>query len=254
MGRSSAAPLRGHASPITGLKAGHYNGVWNKWVGRNWRLGVFVGKGFGDAHAALDFRLKIAAQVFRDDAGIREYTKIGYGKERQEGEHGCQWRGGIAHKREAHIVGLGPFAVTGDGLHDAKRSFLARQSLEHLRFREEGIIEGDRQDIRMAFRYECAGNVRGSAASESNLLAQWQLREARNDLGLGEAFELRGGGGREGELDKIHEVDVAQQAQTGEARSTRMKKQRTLDGVAFQEILARANVFKYLRGKILAGE
>src|SRR5208337_5242191 len=116
--------------------------------------------------------------------------------------------------------------------------FSSARALSTCDFREEGIIEGDRQDIRMAFRYECAGNVRGSAASESNPLAQWQLREARNDLGFGEAFELRGGGGREGELYKIHEVDVAQQAQTGEARSTRMKKQRALDGIAFQEILA----------------
>src|SRR5208283_17057 len=83
------------------------------------------------------------------------------------------------HKGEAHIVGLGPFAVTGDGLHNAKRGFLSRQGLEHLSFRQEGIIKGGRQDIRVALRDERAGNVRGAAASKSNLLAQGQLREAR---------------------------------------------------------------------------
>lgn len=215
---------------------------------------MFVGQGFGGAHAALDFGLKIAAQIFGDDAGIREYAKIRDGEVGQEGQHRGERRGGIAHKGEAHIVGLGPFAVTGDGLHDAKRSFLVRQGLENLRFREEGIIEGDGQDIGVAFRDECAGDVRGSAARESNLLAQRQLREARNDLGFGEAPELHGGGGRKGELDEIHEVDVAQQAQGDEPRGTRMKKQRALDGVAFQEIFAGADVFEYFRGKVLAGK
>ena len=85
-----------------------------------------MGQGFGGAHAALDLGLKIAAQIFGEDAGIREYAKIRYGEVGQKGEHGGERRGGIAHEGEAHIVGLGPFAVAGDGLHDAKRSFLAR--------------------------------------------------------------------------------------------------------------------------------
>src|SRR5208337_956831 len=129
-----------------------------------------------------------------------------------------------------------------------------REGLEHLGLRQEGIIEGDGQDIRVAFRDKRANNVRGTAAGKSNLLAQGQLRKARNDLGFSEAFELHGGGGRKGKLDKIHEVHVAQQAQGDEPRGTRMKKQRALDGVAFQQIFARANVFEYLRGKILAGK
>jgi len=62
-------------------------------------------------HAALDLRLKIAAQVFGDDAGIRECAKIRNGEVGQKGEHGGERRGGIAHKGEAHVVGLGPFAV-----------------------------------------------------------------------------------------------------------------------------------------------
>jgi hypothetical protein len=217
-------------------------------------LGVFVGQGFRDAHAALDFGLKIAAQIFGDDAGIREYAKIRYGEVGQEGEHRCQWRERIANEREAHVVRQRPFAVTGDGLHDAKRSFLSRQGLEHLSFRQEGIIEGDRQDIGVAFRDECAGNVRGTAAGKSNLLAQGQLREARDNLGFGEAFEFHGDCRREGKLDEIHEVHVAQQAQGDEPRGTRMKKQRVLDGVAFQEIFACANVFEYFRGKVLTGK
>ena len=78
---------------------------------------------------------------------------------RQEGEDSSERRVGIAHKGEAHIVGLRPFAVVGDGLHDAKGGLFARQSFEHLGFREEGIIESDGQDIRVAFRDERAGNA-----------------------------------------------------------------------------------------------
>jgi hypothetical protein len=227
-------------------------------LGTIWReefeLGEFVGQGFGGAHAALDLGLKIAAEIFGDDAGIREHAKIRYGEVGQESKHSRQWRIRIAHKREAHIVGQGPFAVTGDGLHDTKRSFLAGQGLEHLGFRQEGIIEGDGHDLRVAFRNERTGNVRGSAASESNLLSQGQLREARNDLGFGEALEFGGGGGRESELDEIHEIDVAQQAEGDEARGTRMKEQSALDGIAFQKTFARANVFEHFRGKVLAGK
>jgi len=226
--------------------------------GANWwgefGLGVLVGERSGGAHAALDFGLKITAQVFGDDAGRGEFAKIRYGKVGQKGEHGRQGRRGIAYKREAHIVSLRPFAMTGDGLHDAKGGFLARQGLEHLGFREEGIIKGDGQDIWVAFRDKCAGNVRGASARESNLLAQGQLGEARDDLGFGEAFEFHGGSRREGELDEIHEVDIAQQAHCDEPRGPRMKEQSPLDGIAFKEIFARADVFEQLRGKILARE
>jgi len=158
-------------------------------------LGEFVGEGFGGAHAAQDFGLKIASQIFGEDSGIREYAKIRDGEVGQKGEHGGERRRGIAHKCEAHVIGLGPFAVAGDGLHDAKRSFFVREGLEHLGLRQEGIIEGDGQDIRVAFRDKRANNVRGTAAGKSNLLAQGQLREACNDLGFSEAFELHGRGG-----------------------------------------------------------
>jgi len=57
-------------------------------------LGVFVGEGFGGAHAALDLRLKIAAQVFGDDAGIRECAKIRNG-EVGKSEHGARGAEGL---------------------------------------------------------------------------------------------------------------------------------------------------------------
>ena len=217
------------------------------------RLDVFVGQGFGEAHTALDFGLEITAEIFGDDAGSGEFAKIRNGEMRQEGEDSGERRVGIADEREAHIVGLRPFAMIGDRLDDAEGSLFARQSFQNLGFREEGIIESNGEDVRVAFSNERARNARRAAASEGNFLAEGQLREARYDLVFGNALEFRGGDGGKRELNEIHEVDIANQTQANEARRAGMEEQGTFDDIALKQILARADVFEHFGGKILAG-
>ncbi len=125
---------------------------------------MFVGQGFGEAHAALDFGLEIAAKIFGDDAGGSEFAKIGNCEMRQEGEDGGKRRIGIANQGEAHIVGLRPFAVVGDGLDHAERGFFARERFEDLGFRQEGIIQSNGEHIGVAFGDERAGNAGRTAA------------------------------------------------------------------------------------------
>ena len=63
----------------------------------------------------------------------------------------------------------------------------------------------------MAFGDEGPGNSGGAASGEGNLLTEGQLREARDDLVLGNALEFHGNGRRKSELYEIHEVNVANQ-------------------------------------------
>ena len=85
-----------HRQKAPASESGRYKG-W---------LSVFVGQGFGGAHAALDFGLEIAAEIFGDDAGSSEFTKIRNGEMRQEGEDGGKRRVGIANQGETYVVGL----------------------------------------------------------------------------------------------------------------------------------------------------
>ena len=104
----------------------------------------------------------------------------------------------------------------------------------------------------MAFGDERAGDACRAAASEGNFLAERQLREARYDLVFGNALEFRRGDGGKRELDKIHEVDIADQTQAGEARRAGMEEQSALDEITLEQIFARADAFENFGGKILA--
>ncbi len=87
-------------------------------------------------------------------------------------------------------------------------------------------------------RYTC-----GAAPRQGDFLAEGKLRQAREDLLLRVTLKLRRDCGREGKLHKIHEVEIAQKPQADEARGARMKKERALDGIGFQQRFARANFF-----------
>ena len=83
---------------------------------------------------------------------------------RQEGEDGGERRIGITNQREAHIVGLRPFAMVCHSLDDAEGSFFARESFEDLGFRQERIIKSNGEDMRVAIGDERAGNAGRAAA------------------------------------------------------------------------------------------
>ena len=104
----------------------------------------------------------------------------------------------------------------------------------------------------MALGEQCSRDTRGAAPRQGDFLAEWKLRQAREDLLFGVTLEFLRNRGREGKLHEIHEVEIAQKPQTHEARCARMKKERALDSVGFQPRFARANFFEKFGRQIFA--
>src|SRR5260370_33637379 len=144
----------------------------------------------------------------------------------------------MTDEREAHVVGVRPLAMLRDGLDDAKGKAVARQGFQNLRFGELQIVQHDGENLRVPLGEERAGRASGAAAAERDLLSQGKLRKARDQLSFGIDLQLGGSAGKQWELHQSHEIELANQAETREARCSRVERESALDAVIFQERLA----------------
>src|SRR6266851_375080 len=179
--------------------------------------GRILGGGAG-AEAALHFRLNVAAQVFRNDAGRGQFAEVENGELWQVGKNCRKRRGRLAKKSNSNVVGDGPLAMMNDGRNYSDGQFSSGESLQDLRLGEVGIVENHGEHLRMALREQGAGNARRASTRQRNFLAERDLPKAGEQLLLGVAFQLGGDGGRKRELHQIHQIKVTDQAESCEAR------------------------------------
>src|SRR5690348_3084393 len=137
----------------------------------SWLLGRRRTLGRARTEAALDFGLDVAAKRFRHNAGSGKFAKVGNGELWQVGKNGGQWHGRLAQKRDADVVGDGPFAVMNDGGNHGRGKFFSRESFQDLRFRQMEVVENDGDNLRMALRQQRSGNSRRATARQSDFLA-----------------------------------------------------------------------------------
>lgn len=98
----------------------------------------------------------------------------------------------MADECEADVVGAGPFVVLREGQDNLGRECLAGENSQDLGLGEMGVVEYDEEDLRVAFGEERACDPGGTAPSEGHFLAEWKLREAAEELLLGDAFYFAG--------------------------------------------------------------
>jgi hypothetical protein len=199
----------------------------------------------------VDFGLKVFAKIFRNDAGRNELTEVGDGQFGQVGKDGGQGRGAVAYQSQSNIVGMGPLGMLSDGLNDGGRNLFAGKSFQDLRFGEMRIVENDGEGLRMAFREKSSGDAGGPATGQRDFLAKRELGQAGRELIFRVALQIGRDAGCERELDEIHEIEIAQQAQGNQAGRMRVKRESALDAIALQEMLASRNLFEKFRAQIL---
>jgi hypothetical protein len=212
------------------------------------------GFGGGGSEAAGDFGLEIVAQGVGEDAGSDEFAEVAESDVREEREDHGQRGARMADNGDAHVIEDGPAAMTGGGDDDRFGKFIAGERFEEMAFVQVGIIEDDFKNAGMAFGEKRGGEAAGAAARQSYFLPQRQLREACEELLFGFDLEFGFGGDGEGELDKIHEIEIAEQAQADEAGHLGMKDDGALDAVIFQQGAAAGDLFENFGGEILAFE
>jgi hypothetical protein len=129
---------------------------------------------------------------------------------------------------------------------------LPRQDLQHLRFREKGIVEHGRQDLWMPFGQQCSRDACRPATRQHDLLSQSDLREAAGKQLFRLTPEFGVSRRLQANLHQIEQVEVAQKAHAYQARRMRMRYERSLHAIALQERLAPRNLFQNSLGEFFA--
>jgi len=141
-------------------------------------------------HAPSHFRQKIFPKILGNNSRFRQHAQIIHCQVRQETQNNRNWRGRIPHNGHPYVVALRPLAMVRQSLHHDNRHLLARQRLQHLRFRQVWILQRDRHHLRMAIRHQRSGHSAWSAPRQRNLLPQRHLWQPRNDLFFRVALEF----------------------------------------------------------------
>jgi hypothetical protein len=141
-----------------------------------------------------------------------------------------------------------------DGVGHGGRQFFASESFQNLCLGEIGVVEDDGQNLWVAFGKEGAGDSAGAAAGERDLLAERELCETREELVLGDAFEFGRRAYGKCELSEVHQVEVFDEAQVGETRRVRMKRESALDAIILQQVFAIDDFFENFDREIFAIE
>ncbi len=94
----------------------------------------------------------------------------------------------MTNESKTHVIGAGPFAVVNDGVNDFGVDLFARENLEDLGFGEMRVIEDDGKDLRAAFREQRPRHAGGSAACQSDFLAERKLGKPTDELIFGDPF------------------------------------------------------------------
>ena len=100
-----------------------------------------------------------------------------------------------------------------------------------MRFGEPGVIEDDGENLRVPFGEKSAGDASGTTASERDFLSQRKLRKTSEKLVFRDALYLRLRPYGKSELRQVHEIKIADEANSDEARSARMERERPLDAI-----------------------
>src|SRR5690348_10586743 len=104
----------------------------------------------------------------------------------------------------------------------------------------------------MTFRKQGSGDARRTTPRQSDLLAQRNLRKAREELLLRVAFQFCRNRGGKSKLDQIHQIEVANQTECSETRTAGMKAERFLDAITLEQRLALADLFEDFAGEIFS--
>jgi hypothetical protein len=129
--------------------------------------------------ATVEFGLEIFAERFGHYTGRREIAEIGYVDLGEIAEDGGKRCAGSSNQGEADAVHAGPTAMLRDGVRYARGEIFARERLKDLRFGEIGIVENDRENLRMAFGEKRASDSAGTTTGKRDFLTERKLREAR---------------------------------------------------------------------------
>jgi len=144
-------------------------------------------------HAPSHFRQKIFSKIFGNNPRFRQHAQIIHCQVRQETQHNRNRRGRIPHNRKPYVITLRPLAMVRQSLHHDNGHLLARQRLQHLRFRQVWIFQRDRHHLLMAIRHQHSGHAAWASPREGNLLPQRHLWQPRNDLFFRVALEFHRG-------------------------------------------------------------
>src|SRR6266481_1359667 len=155
---------------------------------------------FAGANAALNFRLQILAQIFRNDAGRGQFAQIRHREFGQVGENRRKRRCTMTHKREANIVSDRPLAMLNDGRDNGIGKFLAGQRPQDLRFGHVRIVENNGDNPRVALGQQRACHARRPATRQRNFLSERKLRKPREQLIFGTTLQLGGNAWQDGHL------------------------------------------------------
>ena len=134
------------------------------------------------------------------------------------------------------------------------REFLTGKSPQDLRLGQIRIVEDHREHLRMTFGQQRASNATGTASRKRDLLTERNLLKAHEQLFFGVALQFRRDSGRKRQLNEIHQIEVANQPESKQARPARMKTESALDPIAFEERLALPRFFENYSGKIFSFE
>ena len=160
----------------------------------------------------------------------------------------------MANQGDPNVVGAGPFAVMNDCQNDRSWNFPLRKNLQDLRFGQEWIVQNHGKHLRMGVSKERPGNASRAAPRQGDFLAEGDLGTPREHLLLGKAFQLRGDSRRKGKLHQVHQIKVADEAESDKTRTAGMKTQGALDAVVLEQRPAPAHFFEDFAGQIFPFE
>jgi hypothetical protein len=160
----------------------------------------------------------------------------------------------MTDQSETYVVIAGPFAMARDCGNHGNGEIFPGEHLQDLSFREKGIVEDYVDQLFVSFGEKRAGNAGWSAPGQCEFLAERKLRKTCAQLILRVALQFRGGTRQKSKLYKVHQVKLTEEAQAGEARAVRMKRESALDPIIFDQRLAARNLFENFGREILAIE
>jgi len=201
---------------------------------------------------------KLGAEVFSEVGGERGSVSEGlqgtqrYLLKKREAESERHLR--MAKQSEADVCPGGPFGVAGDSFDDAGDEFGGRERAEDLSFGEEGVFEGDAGDAVVSFGEQSAGNTRGGAAREGELLSEGELREASDEKLVGHATKLGRDGWEKAGLDEVYQIELAKEAPGDQSRGARMEGEAATHGILGEPFFVVRDFIKEAGGEVFAFE
>jgi len=160
----------------------------------------------------------------------------------------------MAKQSEADVCPGRPPGVAGNGFDDAGGEFGGRERAEDLSFGEEGVFKGDASNAVVSFGEQSAGNPRGGAAREGELLSERELREASDEELVGNATKLGRGRGEETGLDEVHQIELAKEAPGDQARGAGMEGEAATHGILGEPFFVAGDFIEEAGGEVFAFE